>query len=164
MPGMLRASAALTALGLLSGCTTTDVTVAAPTPPAAAADACSALLTHLEHGVAGRSRRPVQPVSPYTAAWGDPPVTLRCGVPTKAPDASATEADIGGVTWRVRRAGDVVQWDAEGRAVGVEVRIPVADNAQENVIADIGVAITATVPAVAEPAGSPTQEGTQHTG
>jgi hypothetical protein len=96
--------------------------------------------------VGGLSRRSTSPESPYTAAWGTPAVTLRCGVPPKPSDSSAAAADVLGVSWRTREVGDIVQWDTDGRAIDVEVRVPLSYNSQENVIADIGAEVAAVLP------------------
>jgi hypothetical protein len=67
------------------------------------------------------------------------------------------------VEWRVRQVGDLVQWDVENRAVGIEVRVPRNYNAQEQVLSDIGAAVAARVAAVAPPSdGEPTHDETPH--
>ena len=42
--------------------------------------ACAALAAELPKRLAGQDRRTTEPDSPSTAAWGDPPISLRCGV------------------------------------------------------------------------------------
>lgn len=56
------------------------VSVDAPEPEARAAAACSRLLEALPTRVAEQQRRQVDPEDAYAAAWGDPPIVLRCGV------------------------------------------------------------------------------------
>jgi hypothetical protein len=162
----MRATRWVTALvsvtGLLTGCQHGGGAVAlkVPSPTGAAADECAALSRALDHGIAGLSRRATSPTSPFTAAWGDPAVTLRCGVAPRAADSKTNEAEIASVQWRIRQAGDQVLWETFERSTGIEVRIPRAYNDQENVIADLGAAIADTVPATPstrtpEPSHSP---------
>ena len=135
----------------LSACSGSGVSIAAPSPDATAADSCAAMLARLDGGVAGLPRRDVKPASPYTAAWGDPAVKVRCGIPTLPPDSASSVIEVRGVEWRSRMSGDVVVWQAENRATGVEVRIPRSYDTQETVLADLGTAVSATVPAVPAP-------------
>ncbi|MDQ1702286.1 MAG: hypothetical protein QOF57_1538 [Frankiaceae bacterium] len=131
------------------------VALVPPTPTGATATACAALVSGLAHDVAGRSRRSVSPSSPYVAAWGDPPILLRCGVPAHESTSADSEVDVGGITWRVRTIGDYVQWDSVNRATGVEVRVPLVDTSQEGAMSEISDAVRAAIPAGATPAASP---------
>jgi hypothetical protein len=137
---------AATTVTLTAGCGSKVVSVTPPTPSPDAAGTCRALVARLPATVGGLARRDTSPESPYTAAWGSPAVTLRCGVPPKPSDSSAAAADVLGVAWRTREVGDLVQWDTDGRAVDVEVRVPLFYTSQENVIADIGAQVTSVVP------------------
>jgi hypothetical protein len=81
-------------------------------------------------------------------------VTLRCGGDVHSPDPTASLVDAGGVTWRVRQAGGVVEWLSENRVTRVEVRVPLSNTAQENVMSDIGNAVRDAIPAL--PGATPT--------
>ena len=109
-----------------------DPTVAAPLPavrvdpppalPEAAQRACRELIAALPTTLGDRPARPVDSSSPYVAAWGEPPVTLRCGVPKPAayrPDSQVY--DISGVRWFPVPRGAGTTWTVLGRAVYVEV-------------------------------------------
>lgn len=74
--------------------------VAAPHPSGAVAAHCRALVAALPDDlVLGQHRRATSPASPYTAAFGTPPVTVRCGggLPAHAP--TSTVEVVNGVGW-----------------------------------------------------------------
>ncbi len=70
----------------------------------------------------GLERRQANPVSDTTAAWGDPAVTLRCGV------AEGSDQDqpytINEVRWALHDNGSSRAWTTRGRKVNVVVEIP----------------------------------------
>ncbi|MDQ1725093.1 MAG: hypothetical protein QOG52_2121 [Frankiaceae bacterium] len=137
-----------------AGCTHEGlVSVTAPTPTGSAIGQCTALLAKLPASVDGLTRRDTSSTA-FVAAWGDPTVTLRCGGDVLSPDPTASLVDAGGVTWRVRQAGDVVEWLSENRVTRVEVRVPLSNTAQENVMSDIGNAVRDAIPAL--PGATPT--------
>ena len=145
----VRSALCLAALGVAAtSCTSGGtVSVRATSPSPDAQGACTALIAKLGQTVDGLAKRKVSPASPYTAAWGDPAVTLRCGVAVKPADAHTAAAEINGVAWQTHELGDVVQWVTDGRTVGVELRVPLTYTSQENVLSAVGDAVTATVPA-----------------
>jgi hypothetical protein len=103
------------------------IRVAAPPALSAAAErACRELVSALPTELGDLPARPVDSSSPYVVAWGDPAVTLRCGVP-RPPSfiGSADVNDISGVTWFAERRGDRTAWTAVDRTVYVEVIAPV---------------------------------------
>src|SRR5581483_9031345 len=55
------------------------VRLVAPSPTGAVASQCTALVRSAPQHVANQSRRDVTPKTPFAAAWGDPPIELRCG-------------------------------------------------------------------------------------
>lgn len=84
--------------------------------------ACSqltaALPTEIDPGI---TRRPVTGDPARTAAWGDPPVTLECGVP--APERPDPPVVVNGVRWSIRDTGPGFRWTTSGRTVYVAVTI-----------------------------------------
>ena len=100
------------------------------------ATGCGALLAALPATLGGTSlgatspdpvaRRPV--TAPGGAAWGDPPITLRCGVPAGAVLDEPYVLD--GVRWAVHDDGAVNRWTTLGRRTEVRVLIPDAYDAQ----------------------------------
>ena len=107
---------------------------------------CTALLAALPAELAaGTSRRPVLPASGRTAAWGDPPITLRCGVPVGDQKDQPFGAD--GVLWAVHDTGAGQRWTTTDRAVNIAIDIPDRYEAQAEIIIRLSPAIKATLPA-----------------
>ena len=125
--------------------------VDAPTPAGPAADACAALTTHLPGTVDGRDRRETEPPDGPVAAWGDPPVVLRCGVPRPASLTATSEVVVvDDVEWFLQ-PGSAYVFTTVGRAANVEVRVPasVQRAAATAPLVDLAPAVRGQVPAVA---------------
>jgi hypothetical protein len=131
---------------LLAGCSQA-VAITPPTPDTAAALACAALAAALPSTVAGQDRRDTTPDSGLTAAWGDPPIVLRCGVarPVGLTQTAQVTA-INGVDWypQERTAGYV--FTTSGRVAYIEVAVPSTYGSQAGGLPALGAAISATVP------------------
>jgi hypothetical protein len=67
-------------------------------------------------------RRRTTPEDGSTAAWGDPPIVLRCGTGPGSPLDDLYEFD--GVQWAMHDTGDTRTWTTMGRAVNTQVVIP----------------------------------------
>ena len=67
-------------------------------------------------------RRPVEGTPQRQAAWGDPPVTLECGV--ALPERPEEPVIVNGVRWSVRDIGPGFRWTTTDRTVAVAVEIP----------------------------------------
>jgi hypothetical protein len=97
-----------------------------PAPSASAApvlSACRALLAALPDQLdKGVRRRPVSGDATRTAAWGDPPITLRCGVPL--PDQNLEPIVIDGLSFVTTKSGVITTWTTSNRAVNVSVDVP----------------------------------------
>lgn len=138
---MRHATGLAAGLGVLLGCALVgcagadDVEVTPPTPSAATARACAELVAAAPSSVAGAGARNASPASDFTAAWGDPAVLLRCGVPR--PDAMTRTAQcfvIDGVGWLAtqngvevdpaRFSGGTLVFTTIGRSAYVEVTVP----------------------------------------
>jgi hypothetical protein len=125
------------------------ITVAAP-PANPAADApCTKLLGALPIRLNGLSGRPARSSWTYVAAWGDPAVVLRCGVPRPAelaPGSGAFAPAINGVTYLRNAHGNSNVFTAVDRAVYIEVTVP--NTYAGGPLPSISDAITKTLPAV----------------
>jgi hypothetical protein len=84
----------------LAGCGGGGVHVARFQPAQDQAAACRTLLEELPTSVADQPRRTVTGSS-YAAAWGDPAIVLRCGVPLPADFAGAPCITRNGIGWSV---------------------------------------------------------------
>ncbi len=130
------------------------VSVAPPPSSVAAARGCPAVISHLPVVLAGRQSRPAESVSPYVAAWGDPPIVLRCGVPRPAAFVRTSLLTVvNGVQWlREQRASDTL-WTAVDREVYVEVSVPAAYSGAA--LVDLSGALIQALPARKPQPGGP---------
>ena len=154
---MFPASVFLASVLTLTGCSSA-AEVAAPTPAGPAAAACRALAGVLPQQVADQPRRRTLPPSPFTAAWGDPAITLRCGVglpASYAPTAVCTSID--GVDWLPGANGRSGPYTAVGRAAFVAVEVPAGYDPAQAIVAltDLSPAVAAAVPVSAAPGCAP---------
>lgn len=89
----------------------------------------------------------VNPASPFTRAWGDPAVTLRCGVPQPAaygPTSLLTVVD--GVDWLPVEGPASTTFYATGRVAWVEVVVPLDLGSPAGVLVDLGATVSDAVP------------------
>ncbi|MFJ9848992.1 DUF3515 domain-containing protein [Streptomyces sp. NPDC101150] len=129
------------------------VPVAAPVPEAKAERMCTKLIEALPDSVAGGKRRDTDPSSPYTAAWGDSPIVLRCGVvrPAEMLNAQAPGGEIRGVRWLLENAeGGGHRCTTALRKAYVEVNIP-AEYGDVGALMDLADAVKKTVPGISQP-------------
>lgn len=123
------------------------VAVDEPEPRGAERRTCAALLEALPDRVDDEDRREVEPSDAPAAAWGDPPIVLRCGVSMPAAfDETATCQVTNGVGWFIPDE----QWTSSptevtmttiGRDVNVEVRLPDENWPPANTMVDLAEAI-----------------------
>jgi hypothetical protein len=161
LPVPIQAAAALGVTALTGGAvwllfnSGNAVAVAAPTPASSSAQSeCAALTKALPQSVDNENRRGTSPSSPLTAAWGDPAITLRCGVPepqilrpgSKTYDPTAEEGYFNGVAWLIEKTGDGYRFTAAQRAVYVEVDVPNAYSPQTSAVIDLSPAVIKAIP------------------
>jgi hypothetical protein len=103
-----------------------------PVPSASAAlveSSCRTLIAALPDQLdTGVRRRPVTGGGARTAAWGDPAVTLQCGVPL--PDQTVTPVVIDGFPLVTDERGTSVRYTTADRAVNVTVTVPKSYDSQ----------------------------------
>ncbi|MFF4601267.1 DUF3515 domain-containing protein [Streptomyces sp. NPDC001339] len=128
--------------------------VAAPAPTGETARYCRALHQELPRTVDGLTRGTPEPVSDFTAMWGDPAVKLRCGVPkpdvlrhgsehyNPNPDA----AEVNGVGWLFEKRDDGYRFTTVLRKAHVEVTVPGEYAPEVDVLTDLADAVRKTVP------------------
>lgn len=120
--------------------------------PTASDPVCAEVLRALPDELSNAQRRSTN--SQATAAWGDPPITLRCGVTPPGPTTdrciSVTGADGASVDWVMAPLGtipeDTWQFTTYGRVPAIEVTVPVAyagDDATTTLV-DLGAAVSLT--------------------
>ncbi|MEN2422166.1 DUF3515 domain-containing protein [Streptomyces rimosus] len=137
------------------GCSS-SVPVAAPSPEGASARQCRALHEELPRTVDGLERGTADPVSDFTAVWGDPAVRLRCGVDKPAVltpgsehyNPGADAAEVNGVEWLFEKQGDEgYRFTTVLRKTYVEVSVPGKYAPEVDVLTDLAAAVKKTVPA-----------------
>ena len=130
--------AALT-LTLLAGCGGTLDVDTYPTVEGTEVD-CKALLADVPRVVADRQAREV--TNRIAAAWGDPPIILRCGV--EDPEALKPTSqcfDVNGVGWLAETTADGHLFTTIGRAFNVSVEVPDAYDPAADALADVAGAV-----------------------
>jgi hypothetical protein len=149
-PRSVGAVACAAALVLSAGCSDT-VSVNAPPLSGADARACRALIRALPDSVADQRRRPVDDDDGYAAAWGDPAIVLRCGVPKpRGFDKFATCQVTNGVGWFIPDSqiqGDRVDvlMTTVDRRQNVEVAIPSDYFPPATAMVDLAAAVKRTI-------------------
>jgi len=99
--------------------------------------------TALPHEIgAGISRRRTEPASTSTAAWGDPAIIARCGVPTIGPTTDQC-LEVSGVDWVAHRFTDGVRFTTYGRSPALEVLVPSAYKPEPLLLPAFGAAASA---------------------
>jgi len=122
-----------------------DVPVQASAAPPEAVDACAALMDALPDEIdPGVARRPVTTDGARTAAWGDPAVTLECGV--LEPDRPEEPAQVNGLTWSVRDIGAGFRWTTRDLPIYVAVDIPDAYENGAELVNPLAAPILETLP------------------
>jgi hypothetical protein len=118
-----------------------------PAPVGAARDACLRLGGRLPTKVDSLARRSVVPSTQLVAAWGDPAVILRCGVP-RPTALIATSQLIGAndVDWFAEETPQHRIFTTFGRAAYVEVSIPTQHDPAVGPLVDLAAAISAADP------------------
>jgi hypothetical protein len=130
------------------------VSLDAPAVRGADARACAALVDALPDRVADLPRVDSDPGKGYGAAWGDPAVELRCGVPRPAGlDAFATCQTTNGVDWFIPESQQTgrpedITMTTVGRSVNLEVRIPSAYFPPAAAMVDLAPAVKRTTRSV----------------
>ena len=114
----------------------------APAPGPVAAAACTRMATALPDQVRGQSRRTVEPTSDQTAAWGDPPIVLTCGVP-RPPElqAETTLLTVDGVDWFVQPLTRGTRFTSTGRVAYVRVEVPEDYTSASDSLSDLNAAV-----------------------
>ena len=139
-----------------SGGCSRPVAVSAPSAAPEAAEACARFSAALpdELPTVG-SKREVTPQTALTAAYGDPPVAIRCGVGLpSALSPTSTLVTVQGVDWLPEELTAGWRMTSLGRVANVEIVVPADQGPAPSVAADLNPTIEATLPAVSASAGT----------
>jgi hypothetical protein len=132
---------------LTTGCSDA-VHVESPDPTGLAAAQCADLAAAAPASVAGAESREVE--GPGVAlVWGDPPITLRCGVPRPAGLQPGSRCDtVERVDWFTSRTEDGYRFATIGRATTVELFVPFDYDPAGDALVDVAAAVRQSVPVV----------------
>ena len=117
-----------------------------PSPDAAGRSLCRPLLAGLPKTVLDGTRRTTTPGA-LTAAWGEPPITLRCGVPAPPTLTTSSEClEVDGVGWFAEQAEGGMLYTTIGRAVFVELAVPSHYAPESGALVDVAPPVAARDP------------------
>jgi hypothetical protein len=124
----------------IAGCSGT-VTMTDPSPAPAVREQCAALMAALPERVLDERRRTVEP-GELSAAWGDPTITLKCGV-EKPPGLGAESEcfEVNGVGWFAEEAQGGYLFTTIGRSAYVQIGVPAAYAPEANALVDVADAV-----------------------
>jgi len=128
------------------------VEIPVPAPQEQAAPACRALDAVLPDVLDGHPQRDAVPASPYTFAWGDPAIVLRCGV-SVPPDLRPTSQlfTVNGVDWLPVEGERAWTFTTTGRVAYVEVVVPKEYDPAVNPLVDLAEPVRRAVPSTGGP-------------
>ncbi len=140
---------------------TGPVSLPAPSLAEEPAMQCSDLLAHLPDRLRDLTRRRVTAGAEQNAAYGDPPITLACGVPPVPAPPAAQVFVLSGVCWYTPAgssdappsgAGSTV-WTTLDRATSVQVIVPARYSPAGQWVIEFSDPITGSLPTAPAPAG-----------
>lgn len=138
---LLRATAVLLAgCAVLSGCgSRSTAAVPEPSPTGSAAASCAAVMPALPRRVAGLDR---SASTAHTASWGDPAITLRCGVPRPEGLTSTSRCDeVDAVGWYTEEFTQAWRFTTIGRVGYIEVTVPAVHSPAADALVDLAPAV-----------------------
>jgi hypothetical protein len=108
-------------------------------------------MAHLPDMLAGQQSRETDPSSDLTAAWGDPAITVRCGVPQPAaltPGAQLFEID--GVDWFTEQIDAGYVFTTYRREANVEVTVPDDYSPESGPVTELSGSVKDAIPAAGQ--------------
>lgn len=121
------------------------VSVAASALPDRAGTVCRALIATLPGTVRSLQRRPVSAGSEQNAAYGTPPLRLRCGVPTASVAPDATVYPLAGVCYIADKQSHRSVWTTVDREVPISITVPGSYDGAGQWVAEFSDSITGAV-------------------
>jgi hypothetical protein len=102
--------------------------------------------------LAGQSSRHTDPESDLTAAWGDPAITVRCGVPP--PTALGMTSQLitaNDVDWFPEELTEGYLFTTYGRVTSVEVSVPDDYSPEMGAATELSTLVSETIPVRKQP-------------
>jgi len=126
----------------LCACGPAKVAITAPTPDATTVALCHTLVSSLPGEIATQGRRLVAGDDQLTAAWGDPALTLRCGVERpKGLRPESSIISINGIDWYAEQLSAGYQFTSVNTKMFVEVTVPNTYSPEANVLTEMSPAL-----------------------
>jgi len=115
-----------------------------PTPSSSVRQQCAAVMADLPTTVLDQPRRTVVPGT-LSAAWGDPTITLKCGVEKPPGLGDASECfEVNGVGWFAEEAEGGYLFTTIGRSAYVQMGVPSEYAPEANALVDVAEAVKKT--------------------
>lgn len=128
----MRITFTLLALALTACARPVDVS-GSPADPA-----CTPFLASLPVTVVGERMRETVPRDATAAAWGDPPIVVRCGVNSPAAlESTSGLIDVESITWFPEPLSNGTLFTTVGRTPRIEVTVPRDFAPEVNVLVDL---------------------------
>lgn len=139
----VRTIGAALCLLLIAGCSSGPAPVPVPSPAPEVAAACADLVKALPAKVLDAKRREASPKSPLTAAYGDPPIEMTCGVtpPAGMAEAQSQCFEVNGVGWFAKQVDNGFIFTTIGRSLYFEVAVPDKYTPEANALTDVSDAV-----------------------
>ncbi|MDG4769668.1 DUF3515 family protein [Solwaraspora sp. WMMD792] len=103
---------------------TTPVQIAAPALDERAEIVCRALVSQLPGTLRDLPQRRVTDGAEQNAAYGEPPITVACGVPAAQFPPTDLVYALDGVCWHAAEQADATVWTTVDREIPVRVSVP----------------------------------------
>jgi hypothetical protein len=133
---------------------TARVSMSAAPLPAPTAAACRDLVTRLPLTLRERGRRPVTAGADQNAAYGDPAITVSCGVPPPSIPVGADVYTLSGVCWYAGPGAGATVWTTLDRDIPVRVTVPDSYESPGQWVIEFSTPVAAALPrAATAPAG-----------
>ncbi|HYN95088.1 MAG TPA: DUF3515 family protein [Pilimelia sp.] len=129
------------------------VTVSAPPLDERAAAGCRALVSKLPAALRDRARRPVTAGAERSAAYGDPPITVACGVPAATYPPTDQLLVLDGVCWHTATTPAESVWTTVDRRLPVRVTVPAQYPGPAQWTIEFSGPVLSTLPSLADPPG-----------
>lgn len=124
----------------MAGCSR-PVTMTDPPASAAVQAQCTPVMAALPATVLDEPRRTVEP-GRLSAAWGDPTITLTCGVEKPPGLGPASECfEVNGIGWFAEEAEGGYLFTTIGRSAYVQVGVPTRYAPEANALVDVADAV-----------------------
>ncbi len=133
---------------------TAPVAMSAPALSQRATVVCRALLSRLPRSVRDLAQRPVTAGAEQNAAYGDPAITVACGVPAPSFPPTDLVYPLDRVCWHAVERPDATVWTTVDRQVPVQVTVPRVYEQPGQWTNEFSATVTETVPsATSAPSG-----------